>query len=500
MSWKQELEFTKRDKAARVIQKAWKAYLNVTVFQHFKSLINIRRQGEPRQIVRYINPKEAELLDAAAGVHVRFRLGGVKFPPEIYYKIFTERHIEDLCANSPRDYTKFSAKYASHIKSDNVQEEDHSGWYCRIENNGWRPVSDTFWMSAEDVMVGDKKECKFHFSKLKRRQDMERKRKIRKIEWMKQIATDSKMSSGNANIGHPAPNFKATAVIPDGQFKDTSLTTDANMFFYQLYFTSVCPTDIIEEFKKLNCQVIGASVDSHFCYLAWINTPRKQGGLGSMNIPLVSDPKCTIADYGVLKADEGISFRGLFIIDEKGILPQITANNLPVGCSLDESLRLVQAFQFTDKHGEVCPAGWKPGSDAIRPDVQKSKEYFSKQKYYAGSLEAKSTNIETLGLIHTATKGLIRSFEDGGIDSVMEWEVDEVLNWTNTLNFDEYIATWKEIATSNSSDNFKSFRLEQEQRRKYDYAAISDNMGISENNSYKKTNVTRLTPDSTYGI
>ncbi|XP_053780192.1 protein MFI isoform X1 [Desmodus rotundus] len=307
MSWKEEVEFTKGDKAARVIQKAWKRFLNVTVFQHFKSLINIRRQGEPRQIVRYINPKEAELLDAAAGVHVRFRLGGVKFPPEIYYKIFTERHIEDLCANSPRDYTKLSAKYASHIKSDNVQEEDHSGWYRRIENNGWRPVSDRFWMSTEDVMLGDKKECKFHFSKLKRRQDMEKKRKIRKIEWMRQM-------------------------------------------------------------------------------------------------------------------------------------------------------------------------------------------------YYAGSLEAKSTNNKTLGLIHTATKGLIRSIEDGGIDSVMEWEVDEVLNWTNTLNFDEYIANWKEIATSNSSANFKSFRFEQEQKRKYDYASMSENMGISENNSYEKPNVTRLTPDSTFGI
>ncbi|XP_032463496.1 peroxiredoxin-1-like [Phocoena sinus] len=164
-------------------------------------------------------------------------------------------------------------------------------------------------------------------------------------------------------------------------------------FFYPLDFTFVCPTEIIvfsdreEEFKKLNFQVIGASVDSHFCHLAWINTPKKQGGLGPMKIPLISDPKRTIApnyggspDYGVLKADEGISFRGLFIIDDKGILRQITINDLPVGRSVDETLRLVQAFQFTDNHGEVCPAGWKPGSDTIKPDVQKSQEYFSKQK------------------------------------------------------------------------------------------------------------------------
>lgn len=175
------------------------------------------------------------------------------------------------------------------------------------------------------------------------------------------------------------------------QLKDISLSEYKGkyvvFFFYPLDFTFVCPTEIIafsdraDEFKKLNCQVIGASVDSHFCHLAWINTPKKQGGLGPMNIPLISDPKRTIAqDYGVLKADEGISFRGLFIIDDKGILRQITINDLPVGRSVDEIIRLVQAFQFTDKHGEVCPAGWKPGSDTIKPDVNKSKEYFSKQK------------------------------------------------------------------------------------------------------------------------
>ncbi|KAK9404330.1 peroxiredoxin-1 [Crotalus adamanteus] len=183
----------------------------------------------------------------------------------------------------------------------------------------------------------------------------------------------------------------ATAVMPDGQFKDITLSDYRGkyivLFFYPLDFTFVCPTEIIsfsdrsDEFKKINCEVIGASVDSHFCHLAWINTPKKQGGLGSMRIPLVSDTKRLIAkDYGILKEDEGISYRGLFIIDDKGILRQITINDLPVGRSVDETLRLVQAFQFTDKHGEVCPAGWQPGSDTIKPDVKQSKEYFSKQK------------------------------------------------------------------------------------------------------------------------
>ncbi|XP_068953630.1 peroxiredoxin-1-like [Petaurus breviceps papuanus] len=199
------------------------------------------------------------------------------------------------------------------------------------------------------------------------------------------------MSAGNAKIGYPAPNFKATAVMPDRQFKDISLSDYKGkyvvLFFYPLDFIFVCPTEIIafcdqaEEFKKINCQVMDASVDSHFCHLAWVNTVKKNGGLEAVNIPLLSDPKRTIAqDYGVLKTDEGISFRGLFITDEKGILRQITINDLPVGRSVDETLRLVQAFQFTDKYGEVCPAGWKPGSDTIEPDVQRSKEYFTKQQ------------------------------------------------------------------------------------------------------------------------
>ncbi|XP_073450093.1 peroxiredoxin [Aquarana catesbeiana] len=198
------------------------------------------------------------------------------------------------------------------------------------------------------------------------------------------------MSAGNAHIGKLVPDFTAKAVMPDGQFKDLKLSDYRGkyvvFFFYPLDFTFVCPTEIIafsdraEEFKKLNTEVIAASVDSHFCHLAWTNQSRKDGGLGPMKIPLVSDMCRTISkDFGVLN-DEGISFRGLFIIDEKGILRQITINDLPVGRSVDETLRLVQAFQHTDKYGEVCPAGWKPGSDTIKPDVKQSKEFFSKQK------------------------------------------------------------------------------------------------------------------------
>ncbi|KAL3868307.1 hypothetical protein ACJMK2_041130 [Sinanodonta woodiana] len=184
----------------------------------------------------------------------------------------------------------------------------------------------------------------------------------------------------------PAPEWSGTAVV-NGEFKDISLADYRGkylvLFFYPLDFTFVCPTEIIafsdrvEEFRAINCEVVACSTDSHFSHLAWINTPRKQGGLGSMNIPLLADKTCEISSaYGVLKEDEGVAFRGLFIIDGKGNLRQITVNDMPVGRSVDETLRLVQAFQFTDKHGEVCPANWKPGSDTMKPSPKESQSYF----------------------------------------------------------------------------------------------------------------------------
>jgi peroxiredoxin (alkyl hydroperoxide reductase subunit C) len=155
------------------------------------------------------------------------------------------------------------------------------------------------------------------------------------------------------------------------------------IFFYPLDFTFVCPTEIIayseraDEFRAIGCEVVGISTDSHFSHLAWINTPRKQGGLGQMNIPLLADKNMKISrDYGVLQEESGVAFRGLFIIDGKQNLRQITVNDLPVGRSVDETLRLVQAFQFTDEHGEVCPANWRPGAKTMKPDPEKSKDYF----------------------------------------------------------------------------------------------------------------------------
>ncbi|KAB0390727.1 hypothetical protein E2I00_014075, partial [Balaenoptera physalus] len=187
---------------------------------------------------------------------------------------------------------------------------------------------------------------------------------------------ESEELTDNAIVSKPAPYWEGTAVI-NGEFKELKLTDYCGkylvFFFYPLDFTFVCPTEIIafgdriEEFRSINTEVVACSVDSQFTHLAWINTDRRQGGIEPISIPLLSDLNHQISkDYGVYLEDSGHTLRGLFIIDDKGILRQITLNDLPVGRSVDETLRLVQAFQYTDKHGEVCPAGWKPGSETVR--------------------------------------------------------------------------------------------------------------------------------------
>ncbi|KAB0338130.1 hypothetical protein FD755_025339 [Muntiacus reevesi] len=179
------------------------------------------------------------------------------------------------------------------------------------------------------------------------------------------------MACGKAHLGKPAPEFQATAVV-DGAFKEVKLSDYKGKYI-------VAFSDRAAEFHKLNCEVLGVSVDSQFTHLAWINTPRKEGGLGPLNIPLLADVTRKLSsDYGVLKEDEGVAYRGLFVIDSKGVLRQVTVNDLPVGRSVDEALRLVQASWYTDEHGEVCPTSWTPGSDTIKPNVDDSKEYFSK--------------------------------------------------------------------------------------------------------------------------
>jgi len=187
--------------------------------------------------------------------------------------------------------------------------------------------------------------------------------------------------------GQQAPDFRGQAVI-NGEFKEIKLCDYKGkylvLFFYPADFTFVCPTEIIafsdraEEFRQLGAEVVACSTDSLFSHLKWTEMDRKSGGLGKMNIPLLADRTQDISRrYGVLKEDEGNAFRGLFLIDPKGNLRQITINDMPLGRSVDETLRLVQACQFTDKHGEVCPVNWKPGQATIKPTPQDSKTYFA---------------------------------------------------------------------------------------------------------------------------
>ena len=185
-----------------------------------------------------------------------------------------------------------------------------------------------------------------------------------------------------------APDFKAEAVV-NGQFKTVSLADykgkNVILLFYPLDFTFVCPTEIlafsdrIAEFRGKNTEVLGISTDSKFSHLAWVNTKREEGGIANLQFPLVADFTKSIArSFGVLLEEGGVAFRGLFLIDKDGVIQHITINNLPLGRSVDEALRVVDALTHFETHGEVCPADWRPGKDAMVADPEKSKAYFQK--------------------------------------------------------------------------------------------------------------------------
>ncbi len=188
-------------------------------------------------------------------------------------------------------------------------------------------------------------------------------------------------------IPRPAPDFKAVAMV-NGEFREVKLSDYKGkfvlLFFYPMDFTFVCPTEIIAygdrlaEFQKLGCEVIGCSVDSQFTHLAWWNTPRKEGGIQGVTYPILADvTKQVSRDYDVL-TDDGVALRGTFIIDGKGIVRHATINDLGIGRSVDEALRVVEAIQFVDEHGEVCPADWHPGEATMKATPKESKEYFKK--------------------------------------------------------------------------------------------------------------------------
>jgi len=188
-------------------------------------------------------------------------------------------------------------------------------------------------------------------------------------------------------IGKSAPSFKATAVL-DQKFIDVDTDNMKSkgrflvVFFYPMDFTFVCPTEItafsdaLDKFHALQCDVMAVSTDSEFSHLAWTKASRKDGGVGGIRIPLVADRDHAISKaYGVLR-DGGIADRGLFILDSDHIVRHITCNDLGIGRSVDETLRLVEAIQFNLKNGEVCPANWVKGSKTIVPNPDDSKKYF----------------------------------------------------------------------------------------------------------------------------
>lgn len=201
------------------------------------------------------------------------------------------------------------------------------------------------------------------------------------------METKTETKSIESLVQKPAPDFKAEALIGE-DFKTISLGDFKGkwvcLFFYPLDFTFVCPTEITafndahKSFQEANCEVIGCSVDSKFTHLAWSKTPRKEGGLGKLSIPLLADITKKIArDYGVL-VNDAIALRGLFIINPQGAVQYSVVHDLGIGRNVEETLRVLKALQEVAKTGEVCPANWTPGKSTMKPDPEKSKEYFQK--------------------------------------------------------------------------------------------------------------------------
>ncbi|CAI5734844.1 unnamed protein product [Hyaloperonospora brassicae] len=191
----------------------------------------------------------------------------------------------------------------------------------------------------------------------------------------------------------PAPAFHNVNAVVNEKFEKVSLSDYQGkwliLFFYPFDFTFVCPTEIVsfsdsaDQFRSINAEVVAISTDSHHTHLAWTRTPRHEGGLGKMNIPLVADISKRISeDYGVLVIDEedemyGAALRGLFIIDPEGIIRSIQINDDAVGRSVDETLRLLKAFQYSASHpDEVCPANWKPGDETIKTNHEEKMDFF----------------------------------------------------------------------------------------------------------------------------
>jgi len=194
----------------------------------------------------------------------------------------------------------------------------------------------------------------------------------------------------SAFVCQKAPNFTAAAVMPDGSINENFSLSDYHgnpvvLFFYPLDFTFVCPSEIlahnsrVAEFKARGVQVIGVSIDSQFTHAAWRNTSLDNGGIGAIGFPLVADIKHEITKaFGVEHPQAGVALRGSFLIDKAGVIQHMVINNLPLGRNVDEMLRMVDALQFTEEHGEVCPAGWNKGDEGMKPNAAGVASYLAK--------------------------------------------------------------------------------------------------------------------------
>ena len=203
---------------------------------------------------------------------------------------------------------------------------------------------------------------------------------------MLNLAADSNVAG--TLVTQQAPDFTAKAVMPDDSFKDFTLSSLKGkyviLFFYPLDFTFVCPSEILafnkklKDFKARNTEVLGVSVDSEYTHYAWKNTPPEKGGIGSIQFPLISDLDKSISKkYGVL-FNKSVALRGLFLIDKKGKVRHALINDLPLGRNIDEAIRMVDALQYFEKHGQVCPANWEKGKDGMVPTAKGVSDYLSK--------------------------------------------------------------------------------------------------------------------------
>lgn len=189
-------------------------------------------------------------------------------------------------------------------------------------------------------------------------------------------------------VNRQAPDFVAPAVMSDGTIKEDFRLSDLRgryvvLFFWPLDFTFVCPTEIIAHdnravmFRERGVELVGVSIDSQFTHYAWRNTPVDKGGIGKVSFPLVADVKHEITRaYGIEHAD-GVALRGSFLIDRQGIVQHQVVNNLPLGREVDEMLRMVDALQFCEEHGEVCPAGWQKGESGMKASAQGVADYLA---------------------------------------------------------------------------------------------------------------------------